>query len=277
MPALSTLRSLRPILSTFAFTVFAVSTCAADTYLLEFANVVSDNVVAGNGPGGTWNVYSASSGVNGGTLLNSLGAPSSITLGYTGTLNASGNAGRSLTYDNTSAIGNPSWVATPTNNAAAGDLFFTDNGAGAVGQVVFTLQGFTPGNLLSLDILGSRNVTNADGFYEYSLDGGTSYFGLSMMNPDGSPTLVDGWSTENSKTKAYDNQTDGYNNHRYLNISEVALLSSGLRIRITDVDATSGNFAAINAMRVTVVPEPSSVLLMGAAGLVFLRRRRSQQ
>jgi hypothetical protein len=248
---------------------------ATTTVLVEFSETL-----LGDGPGGTWNKFSAPSGITGGTLVDPTGGATVITFAFAGTLNNSGNAGTANAYDNTSAVGNPAWVATTTNNLVAGDLFFTDNGTGGpggVGQATFTFGGLTAGQTFSLDFLGARNTGVADGFYEYSIDGGATFEGLNVLNPDGT-LATDAWTGFNTKTKSFDNLADGYTAHRYMNVSDIALTGSTLQFRATDISATSGNFAALNAMRLTVsdpVPEPAAVgLLAVAAGASLGRRRR---
>jgi hypothetical protein len=258
-----------------AMTTAATTAHAATTTVL----VELSETLAGDGPGGTWNKFAAQGNITGGTLVNPSGGATAITLAYAGTLNNSGNAGTANAYDNTSAVGNPSWVATTTNNLVAGDLFFTDNGTGGpggIGQVTFTFGGLAAGQTVSLDFLGARNTTAADGFYEFSIDGGATFQGLNVLSPDGTPAGGT-WTGFNTQTKSFDNLADGYTAHRYMNVSDVALTGTTLQLRARDIDTTSGNFAAMNAMRLTVtdaVPEPAAASLLAAAGGAMVARRR---
>lgn len=255
-----------------------VGACAAMMPRAEGLVILIDFGTANSGalPPGMWTQYSTPTGINGGFVKNAeTGVNSPVTLSYTGHLTSSSNNGPTAAYDPNSAVGNPSWVATTTAGGAAADLFYTNNTATASpGQVVFRFGGLSAGDRFSLDFLGARASGQADGYYEYSLNG-TDYFGLNVMTPSGELETADGWAGMNTQTKYFDNNADGFAAHRYMNVSDVLLTGSNLYFRATDISTANGNFAALNAMRLTIVPEPSAAVLLlpGLLGMLVRRRR----
>lgn len=249
------------------------TTARAETLLFDFA----DSLGSG-GPGGTWNVYGAPAEVSAATVLeNSTGATSAIRMSFAGNLSESANTGTANVFDNNAAglEGQPSWAASTTNNNAAGDIFFTSNASdGQIHTVTFTVTNLTAGGRVSIDLLAARNTGVADGFYEYSIDGAT-FQGFNVLNADGTPATANNWGSNTTQSQAFDNDVDGSDNHRYMNINEVTLPGTSMRIRVTDISNANSNFAAINAMRLTVVPEPATIGLLAAGmGLLVLRRKR---
>lgn len=168
-------------------------------------------------------------------------------------------------------------MTSTTDNGASGDYFHT-NTNGAANTLTLTIAGLTMGNTFSLDMLASRVDNNASGIYEYSLNGGTSWSGFTVLNSDGTVATTDGWNTNNTQTQARHTNTQGYALHHYMNLSDVTLTGSTLQIRATDSNlgtTGTGNYTVINAVPFTVVPEPSSfgLALVGLDALDTRRKR----
>lgn len=261
-------------LGAIAVSGLAAGADASVVVLLDF-----NNINGSGGPNGTWNSYAAPGNVNGGILKDSGGANTPYTATLAAGASDSSNAGTDVVFHNTIPDSLPAWATSGDNNDASGDYFFTNNAAG-VHTLTLTFGGFTPGDRVSVDLLASRNEANQPGgLYEYSLNGST-YAGFSVLNSDGTPAMTDGWDTFNTQTKAYNNETQGYNLHRYMNVSDVTLTGPTLTVRVTDssLNDTSINasYAVLNAVRLTVVPEPSAAAAFAiGAGLLALRRRRA--
>ncbi|WP_269524546.1 hypothetical protein [Coraliomargarita parva] len=214
-----------------------------------------------------WNVYAAPVDVDGSTLITSTDAASSITLSQSGVI-ADSTAGNLSV-----GASRPSWVVSDAGN----DFFFTDT-SGVNESFTLTFGGMTAGNNISLDIYACRTSTAAvDGTYEYSLDGGSTWFGFDVLTNAGSLETADGWDGVDTKSQTFDISSDGYDNGRYMNISDVTLTGSTLLIRVTEANV-SGAYVGVNAMRLTVIPESSTYAsILGLAGIcsaVFLKRKR---
>ena len=238
--------------------------CAAAIVLID----LNTNSGAG-GPGGTWNSYATPADINGGSLVDSTNTATSFTFNKTGTItDNTANSGTAV-YDPALASGvNPAWVYATGNDDAAADNFFTSNAANTnPDSYTLIFGGFTLGDKVTIDLLASRNSGSANGFFDYSLDGGTSWTGFTVLNPNGTLAATDGWNTNTTATQSFSLQSQGYTLHRYMNASDLILADSTLRIRTTDLTTSSGLFSAINAIQlaVTPVPEPGTYLLVIAA------------
>jgi hypothetical protein len=261
-------------------------TRAADTVLIDFSTV---NNTGETTLGGWWNTFAMPVDIHGGgSYLNwsdlltryvdgSDVTPCTIMLDYSGPL-VPGTTGGNYVFNNNQAglSGQPSWAASSSDDMAAGDYFYVWNTPAYVPIVTFTLQGLTPGTLLSIDLLTSLNSSNARGYYSYSADHFATQHGFDMVNPDGSlarsHTLADG--TESFF--AFRGQIDGWTNHRYLNISDVVVPQSGtVDVRIQP-DFGTNDIAPISAMRLSIVPEPgaSALIAFGALALASWRAKR---
>jgi hypothetical protein len=245
----------------------------AEVILIDFSASLGSG-----GPGGTWNVYAQPTNINGSPVVDSTNTATAITTSITGQWTNSGNSGTTNAFDNNAAglAGLPAWATSTTQNNASGDLFYTSNGSdGNIHQGILTFSNLPVGYTFTLDVLASRNTGAADGFYDFSLNGGGSYTGFTVLNGDG--TVLTG--RANTQAVAFDNLVDGYQNHRYMSSSGI-LTGSTLAFRMTDISNANGNFASVNAMRLTVtaIPEPGSVclLLLGTAGYLLVRRSAKQ-
>lgn len=244
----------------------------AETFLVDFNTTDS-----GSYPGGSnaWNIYTTPAEVNGSAIHNDYSlAPTSVTLNKSGTITDSGNGGAAV-FNN--ASGGPSWVTTDgslANTGAAGDYFFTSTNTN---NESFTMifSGLTPGEAANLDVWTSRVTATSEGFYEYSLDGGSSWSGFTVLEKDGSASTGDGWTGMNTQVKGFQGIRDGNNNARYMSVSNLLLTGSTLSVRTTDTEG-AGTWSAIGAIRLSVVPEPGTIGLALAtmSGLALRRPRR---
>jgi hypothetical protein len=169
----------------------------------------------------------------------------------------------------------PTWATSSTNNGASGDYFFTSTST-ALDSFTMIFAGLTPGDTFSLDVLASRNDgASSRGTYTYSLDGGTTTSGLNVLKSDGTAETAAEWVGQNTKTREFHGLNDGYTLHRYMNIGNVTLTGSTLRLTVTD----TGNYSTINAVRLNVVPEPATAGLLAIGGglLLSARRRRASR
>lgn len=250
----------------------AIAAQASQIYLLDFNNAGD----AGGYPGGAsaWNAYAAPSNVTG-TIADTSGSTAGgLSIAHSG-LNNSGNGG-STVFNNPD--GGPSWVTTDgslANTAAASDYFWTSNSS--IQSFTVTFSGFTIGQTVSLDIFAARNgdPSAVRGFYSYSIDGGTNWFGFDVLEKDGTAATAAGWDTNNTLEQTFSGASDGNDAARYMNISDVQLTDTTLMIRGQDV---SGSWTPLNAVRLAVIPEASTYGMIAGAlafGLVVLRRRRA--
>ncbi len=249
---------------------------AQTTYLIDFNEGAGDSR-----PGGTWNEYDTPTNIDGSVIVDSTNTSSAITLSKSGTIKDSSNTGTTKAFNN--ATGGPAWVTTDgslANTGAAADYFFTDNGS--VASFTITYGNLNEGDTVNLDLWASRaDTTSGIGYYSYSLDG-TNWFGFDVLNKDGSASSANGrdsiaWNTTDTLEQEFRAQIDGNDNARYMNASSLTIgASEALYVKAQDI--TSGFWTPISAMRLTVIPEPSSyALLAGISGLawVVLRRRRA--
>ncbi|MGE9268815.1 MAG: PEP-CTERM sorting domain-containing protein [Verrucomicrobiales bacterium] len=237
--------------------------------LVDFNNNASGAI-----PGGTWNTYGTTAEVNGSTLDDEGNSSTAVTLSYTGTMSKNTSNFNTLVYQPTNNGGNnPAWAYSTGNNGVAGDNFFTSTDAVAN---AFTLDfsNIAAGSTVSIDLLASRNSGNARGFFDYSLDGGSTWQGFTVVDYLGNAVTSGGWDSNTTATQVFNLQSHGYTNHYYLNATGT-LSGSQLLIRTTDATSDSGVFSAMNGLRLTIVPEPSTAgLLALALGSLARRRRR---
>lgn len=247
---------------------------SATVYLID----LNENAGSPLPSGQTWNTYAAPSNITGATIVNSAGQSSSVTFSVTGTItDNTANFGTAVFDPTQSGVVNlPTWVAAGGANGAAGDNFFTNNSTTTAASYTLTFGGLTAGDIVSIDLLASRNSGSALGFFDYSLDGGSTWAGFRVLNADGTLATTNGWDTKNTQSQVFGLQSQGFTLHRYMNAADLTLTGSSLMIRTTDANDTTSTFSAINAIQVTVTPEPTTgaLLVMAMAWLGSRRRRK---
>lgn len=245
----------RQALATLLGGTLTASVASGAVYLVDF----NDNG-AGTLPA-NWNEYASAADVTG-TLVDDGGGSSVFTISQTGMQTSSGSG-----YFNAGSA--PGWVPA----AAGNDYFWTGSNSTNTESFTVSFTGLTVGDSVSLDLFASRDSTGeSSGFYEYSLDGGASWLGFSVLKNDGTPEDDVSWDGIDTANQEFHVENDGYVLGRYMNISDVELTGTSLQVRVRE---SATNFAGLNAMRLTVVPEPgSSLLLVGAGLLTGCRRRR---
>ena len=239
-----------------------LSAQAQSVYLIDFNN---NTTPASAG----WNVYAAPANVTGVMSDTSGSSSAGVTIGVSGTIYDSSGAGM---YNAASA---PSWVT----KAAGDDFFWTEASTtiirGQNSSFVVNYGGMAAGTTVALDVFASRNSTYVlTAYYEYSLDNGSTWSGLSVLDNTGAAATANGWDTKNTQNQVFNLVTDGYNSGRYMSTMDVTLTGSTLLLRLQEDPGS--DYAGINAMRLTVVPEPASLaLLTSASGLILCLRRKS--
>ena len=260
MKANTPLRTLLPLSAILVNSAFA-----STTFNIDFNDIDSSGSSTE-----TWNTYGAHTDlVSSTTLVDSQNNSSSIFITATGNILTS--SGTNLS----NPANRPAWLA----EFASDDFFWTDNDTGNT-ELSFTTSfgGLTTGNTLSLDLFAARAsglVLEAN--YEYSLDGGGTWLGFTVLENDGTAATTDGWNVNDTQSQLFNlDENGGYEDGRYLNVSNILLTGSTFDIKVTVPGAA--NYAGINAMKLTVIPEPGSyALMLGllALGAQALRRRRA--
>lgn len=268
---------------TAAFVLAATATLAAPRpAAADYIVLVDLNELAGTaGPGGFWNSYAAPANINGSAVRDSGNALTAVTLGRSGTMTDNGNFGTTVFNPGAGGAGVaflPSWVTDANgNDDAAADNFFTSNSVSGAQSFTLTFGGFNPTDTVSVDLLAARDSGSALGFFEYSLDGGDTWAGFTVRNADGTLATADGWNTNDTRSQLFNMDTQGHGLHRYMTATSLAVTGSTLDIRTTDANTTTSTFSGMNALRLTVVPEPGSagLLVAGLLALGGVRRRRA--
>lgn len=234
-------------------------TSRAAVYLIDFNTFNAGTYPAGY-PSSQWNIYALPTNVTG-LLKDTAGSTGAgVSIGYTGDLLHS--TGWENFYQTA-----PAW----TNGAGpAGDFFWTGNALGTAASFTVNFGGFSAGTIVSLDIFASRSSSLAvKGYYEYSVDGGTTWSGFTVVNTAGAAVTTGGWSANTTQSQLFDLNGDGYANGSSLSVSSVVLSSNSLLVRVTKPDTS--NYVGINSMQLTVIPEPGTVTTIAAVAAFVLR------
>jgi hypothetical protein len=209
---------------------------AVEIYNVDF------NTVSG-GPAG-WNVFADTANATG--ILSDTDGDSrtGVTISGGGA-NFEDSSGANM-YNSGTA---PAWVPS----AAGDDFFWTGSDVDDELSFTVTFGGLIAGEGVSLDVFASRSSTSEIlGYYEYSLDGGSSWSGFAVLENDGSAATTDGWDGSDTQSQMFNlDETGGYALGRYMSISNVVLTGTNLAIRVTSPSAVS-SYAGINAMHLTL-------------------------
>ncbi len=229
---------------------------AQTIYLLDF----NDTADAGGYVGGVgaWNTYADPNNIMGGVIADTLGSTAAgITLSHLGATN-SGN-GNANTLNN--PTGGASWVTMDgalANTAAAADYFWTGGFTADTNTFSLTLGSLVPGSTASLDLWFSRVADSTNGKFEYSLDGGGSWSGFTVLERDGTPSTADGWDLADTQTANFAGERDGNNASRYMNADAITIGGPGT----VDIRVTNGtNWVGLAAIRLTITPTDADVMI----------------
>ena len=246
---------------------------ATSTFLMDFNTAKSSTDYPAAHPSAQWMTFAAPADVTG-TLIDSVGSASlGISVAHTGDFEDSTGTGL---YNANMA---PAW----TRGVAPADDFFWTGPADTDNVKTFTLTfgGFSVGDTVSLDLFASRNSSLAlTGYYEFSLDGGSTWSGFTVLDVSGAVDTANGWDTKNTQTQLFDIDNDGYTLGRSMSIAGTVLTGTELQVRVTKPEGSS--YTGLNSARlmVTSIPEPSTstaVAAMTSAGMcLWLRRRRGR-
>lgn len=239
-------------------------------YLVDF----NQNTGAGSTPGITWNEEITPDDPDSGLgLLDTNGNPSSINITFSGSINNSGSS--SDQWSGRDANQAPLW-STPE---ALFDRLFVGDGNTAT----MTISGLNPSLTYSFEIAsGYDSGSAARGPATYTMTGGNGDaegFRLFFDQDDNLQQESKGtnvlWAANTATSGAGDLDEEGW-----LGWFDVLPNSSGEISLFIDVDegGTGTNpRGSLNAMQITAIPEPGTLMLVGialGAGLLTLRRRR---
>jgi len=236
----------------------SASQSSAATILIDLNEAAGGATTVG---GETWNTISAPSGlfdlvddsnVQTGVKIGQTGQwlpPANIRPGTDGDIAGHRSIRDSCTdYGFTGFTGDASWVPV----AAGNDYFF--GGTGNFGTVVAVpLSGLVSGQEYTIDLLSSADAERTGDYYLASSDAQT------IENTVGDDSY---WHD------AHNNTTD------ILAWQFIAPEDGNVWVVADLLDAEGSKGTRMNALRLTVVPEPTGMALLGVAGLFGMARRR---
>lgn len=235
------MKAASPLLALVA-TVALLTPASAQTLLVDFGPstyTTSSPDVNGN----TWNNMTAHTASSSLGLVWTDNSSSGITLTITTAFANTGPGASPPALTGTGSLGNLN-IST-----ALSDFFYVNNGSAVV-----TFSGLDSSKTYTFSLLGSRDATAVRNT-TYSVAGGNS--GSDSLQTSGTDLGGSGINYNNSSLAVISGITPDGSNSITLTVS-----SSGL--------------GYLNALQITAVPEPGSVLLLlgGAAVLVFTNARR---
>lgn len=242
---------------------------ATSTFLMDFNTARSSSNYPTAHPSAEWMTFAAPANVTG-TLIDSVGSASlGISVAHTGDFTDSTGTGL---YNANMA---PAWTR---GVAPADDFFWTGSDPDNVKTFTLTFGGFSVGDTVSLDLFASRDSANSiTGYYEFSLDGGSTWGGFTVLDVNGAVDTANGWGTKNTQTQLFDIDNDGYTLGRSMSIAGAVLADTSLLVKVTKPVGSS--YTGLNSARlmVTSIPEPSTTtaaVAMTLAGMGLWVRRR---
>jgi hypothetical protein len=199
--------------------------------LIDFSDAHS-----GGSGSNTWNVATSASWNYSLALVDSTGAATPATLKITDGMLEGGPYTSQNSWPTASL---PSWL----NNAVLDDALYVASDSNATGQI--TISGLQRGLTYVLEVVDTRG--NAVNTYlgDYKLQGEFTTY-----------------------SQGFDAYNDGHVAQRIMRWSGV-VPASGQLVLDASVLTTSGiRYALLNAMQLTLVPEPSTFMMLASAGLV---------
>jgi len=226
--------------------IFSANLASAQTYLIDFGSDQSfrgQDTPTPDPNGNTWtSVWSGAFYTN---ILDTTGTASDIDFGF------SAAAGTDYFNGPSGATQDP--TATVYDAAALGDLGVNEAVYDYYVNSTFEIQGLDPTKTYNLTFYGSHKFNN---------DNVTRY---SVYTDDSLSTVVDFAELEVGVNADHNQDT----------VATITGLSpQAFDILYVGFEGASGGNGYLNAMKIEVVPEPASLLLLSVAGIAFIRRRR---
>jgi len=233
--------------ATFAVALVAAASLArAESVLIDFGNGTSFRGATTSNPdpnGNSWN--SVDSSVFWPGLIDKTGAPTNINFGFS---SASGTD-----YFNGPSGATQDPTATVYDAVALGDLGVNEAVYDYYVNSTFEIQNLDPTKLYHLTFYGSHKFNN---------DNVTRY---TVYTDDSLSTVVD----------SIDLEVGVNGDHNQNTVVTLTNLSpQAFNILYVGFEGASGGNGYLNALRIDVVPEPASLMLLGVGGLALIRRRR---
>ncbi len=233
--------------ATFAVALVAATSVAqAQSLLIDFGNDNSFRGATTPNPdpnGNFWN--SVDSAVFWPGLIDKPGAPTNINFGF--------SSANGTDYFNGPSGPTQDPTATVYNAAALGDLGVNEAVYDYYVNSTFEIQNLDPTKLYNLTFYGAHKFN----------DNNTTRY--SVYTNAGLSTVVDSVDLEVGVDA--DHNEDTVVTLTNLSPQEFDILYVGF-------EGTAGGLGYLNALRIDVVPEPASLMLLGVGGLALIRRRR---
>ncbi len=226
--------------------VAAASMARAESVLIDFGNNTSFRGATTPNPdpnGNNWN--SVDSSVFWPGLIDTTGAATSINFGFS---SASGTD-----YFNGPSGATQDPTATVYDAVALGDLGVNEAVYDYYVNSTFEIQNLDPTKLYNLTFYGSHKFNN---------DNVTRY---TVYTDDTLSTVVDSIDLEVGVNGDHNQDTV---------VTLTNLSPQAFNILYVGFEGASGGNGYLNALRIDVVPEPASLLMLGLGGLALIRRRR---
>ena len=233
--------------ATFAVALVAAASMAqAQSLLIDFGNNTSFRGATTPNPdpnGNFWN--SVDSSVFWPNLIDDTGAGSGINFGF------SSASGTDYVTGPSGATQDP--TATVYDAVALGDLGVNEAVYDYYVNSTFEIQNLDPTKLYNLTFYGSHKFNN---------DNVTRY---TVYTDDSLSTVVDSIDLEVGVNGDHNQDTV---------VTLTNLSPQAFNILYVGFEGASGGNGYLNALRIDVVPEPASLMLLGVGGLALIRRRR---